>query len=461
MTVSQFLALSQVGPQVYLYNNATPTPIGATFGTPDNNTDKGQEFYTDQSAVIAYEGQETFLAVVGGTIYHSTNGANTWSGVQALINLFAISQGAHSGLRISSQSGTTKLFISYSGSSTWYTAYSSDGGTTWAIVSASNVVNVNFTVIGDAVFWNGKLYTAGWSDNQVNAEVSIFNPSTNSISVTTGLGGQSRLSPRLCVFNGNLYGLFHSDSNGTIDIWQLVGNSWTNVANLNGGTAPQNGLMQWELFEQGGFMWAIFGIGTTWHCSQIATNLTVTPTSVAIPAAFNSATGRVRVFPDYAANTGSEPQLYIYYAQDGNSTTNWTVWQWNAGALMTLVDTGGSVQDYLGGVKNSQGSTFWQSSADRVDILSRTSATGGIRYSFQLYSSSGTDIVSIRGWQGDNTASYAYVAATLANPSAGTLVGNTVTGLTADNTTVYQVTWSSGVDGFSSGADYQFMLEQF
>ena len=47
--------------------------------------------------------------------------------------------------------------------------------------------------------------------------------------------------------------------------------------------------------------------------------------------------------------------------------------------------------------------------------------------------------------------------ATLSNPSSGTLNSNTIEGLTADNTTEYQVTWLFGNDGITNSSTVRFV----
>ena len=465
MAVSQFLALRNNGgsPQVGLYNNSTVTNQGNTFGSLDNNSSISTTTCITNQAVIALRGFQTFLALTGGVIYLSTDGGISFTSQKTLTSLYTTGQGAHSGFRISTSGGSETIFVMYgNGGTSLLTDYSTDGGTTWTTVSGTSGIGDNFGAgLQDAVMWQGDGYFSLWNNTRVDAEVWIFNASTKTMSVTTGLVNFGNAKIRFANFNGNLCCL-GTDSSGNLSIFQLSGTTWSKVLNNFANYAVPNPQSQNELFVQGGFLWALVHNATVWHCWKITTAFIATSSDTSIPAAFNSSTGRTQVFPDYAATTGSEPQLYVYYSSDASSATNFSSWQWNGTSVMTHVGaTGGSAIDYLGASKNSQGCQFWQGS-DRVEIVSRVGVSGGVRYTFKLYSASGTDTVSVRGWYGANTASYEYLAATLANPSVGTLVGNSVTGLTADNTTSYQVTWNASTDGIAAGTTYDgFMMEQF
>jgi hypothetical protein len=449
------------GSQVKTYTNATPTLQGQIFGGLSTGTGSiGAATNVNRCSVVNYQGYQTFFAIVGTSIYKSTDAGATWTAVRTLSTM--TSQVLHAGLRVCSTGGQTQIFVMYQGSANFTVDYSTDGGTTWSSV---NAVTIGGNTFSDAIFWNGKFYTMWYSTSVGNNTFAVWDPSAHAISTGTGsgttfpAGSNAAIGPvRLCAFNGNLYAIGEAGGNYSLYVW---GSNWTVAAsNFRASTVNQSAYP--ELFAQGGFMWAITQSSTTWRCDKFDTSLTVTASNTAIPAAFSAAAARVFAVADSAQGMGSEPQIYIYYSPDGTSTTNWSCYQWNGGSsVMTLVESGGAAQDSMNFVKWSGGDGFWQSGNDKVEIISRTGVAGGVQYTFKLYSSSGTDVVSLRGWYSTNTQSYAYSHATLINPSSGSVSGQNIISLTADNSTSYTVTWASVTDGIANGANYGFFLEQF
>jgi len=367
----------------------------------------------------------------------------------------------HFGMRVSSRGGATVLFVVYAANPTYYCNYSTDGGTTWTEVNVAGTANPN--MLCDPVMWNGKFYMQSFNTASGSIDSIVFDPSSKTMTSVTGIPA-SNYQPTMCVFNGQLYSTQFTSPN--ISIYQF-GATWT-VAKSNAigsVSAGGGGQKRWAMFEQGGFMWLIYYnvTGTAWHCAKMDTSLTVTSSDTSIPAGMSSSTGFLRAMADSAQMTGTEPQIYIYYAADNGSATQLSVFKWNGTSIMTLVESGGLSRDQLSIQKWSGGDGFWQSGSNKIELLAQVGVASGVQISFKIYSPSGTANVSLRAWYANNTTNYPITAATLANPSSGSLAADhkSVTGLIADGTTTYTVTWSSSTDGINSGDNYQLLLEQF
>jgi hypothetical protein len=121
---------------------------------------------------------------------------------------------------------------------------------------------------------------------------------------------------------------------------------------------------------------------------------------------------------------------------------------------MTSVGSGGDTYDFLSVTMISQGSSFQNTGERKIEMISRTPALGGERWSFRIYSPNpSVDAVNVRFWVGTALEEFPITQAQLSNASAGTIVANAITGLdAADNgTTLYQVTIDLQAMGYIPG----------
>lgn len=86
-----------------------------------------------------------------------------------------------------------------------------------------------------------------------------------------------------------------------------------------------------------------------------------------------------------------------------------------------------------------------------IAITGVTPNSSGQLISFVCFSDSGSTTVNVEFFFGPNFLQTSDTQCTLSAPSAGTLVGNQIQGLTADNTTEYSVTWLTSTDSVSDG----------
>jgi hypothetical protein len=115
---------------------------------------------------------------------------------------------------------------------------------------------------------------------------------------------------------------------------------------------------------------------------------------------------------------------------------------------MTQLDIGAPIEIAMPNVGQGGGDRSFISGEMDVRIISKpVSVAGGERISFMIFQKPGTSAIPNVKFRllYNNEGGPPITAATLSNPSVGSLSpGNQeVTGLTADGTTVYQVTWNA------------------
>jgi hypothetical protein len=472
-----FLALNVRNgtPQLRRYISGSVTSSGATFGTEDNNTGlaASSQFnaFMNMSPVVQFGGSNTLIATVGNQIYRSTNGGTSWSSVRTLTTLAATVQGAKSGIWILYSNGVPELTLVYKNSAaTWYVETSPDG-TTWTtrgpftLSGAGGYPDVSIVVWGNRLaFLNGDGGSAGAG---FFAYVALYDPNTHTF---TSFSSPSMANVYnigcLCVFRNRLFALVDRGSN-VISIYEAVGGVLSFVVDLEttGASTPTLNA-RWALFASGTKMYALYwkSVALGWRCKELDSNLAATDiTSSVIPPGMTigSSSDRAGVIVDNNPNPGSAPSIYIMYATSGATSASWTTYQWNGpAALMTAIGPpGGTPGDGIPFGLGSQGATFWTADERHGEIVSNTYVAGGVRFSFKLYSAGGAETVVARLWYANQTTAYPVSACTLTNASAGVIAGNAISGLTADNSTTYLVTWNAQTDGIVAGDYAKVVLE--
>jgi len=479
-----FLAFNYqtASPQLVRYLNATPTTVGVTFGSQDGTGTNST--YMNRCSVIRFLGANTFLAITGNIIYRTTDGGASWgstAGTGGTINAFGSFQSNHTGFRVIFDStGAPWVALIYSRSGGGYSAIYSSDGINWSGYDAPDLgssLNVPFC---DSVVFGGQLLTLQFLTDTTLLTIA-FDADTKTISYSTDAYALSGFNngvymSALCVYNNIVHALVFL-SNGSAFKWDLIvwtGTSWnTVVANVGNETQPGQPVsdMKPALFTDGDFLYAMTmnAAFPLWKLSQFDTSYNYTSLNSLLPSPFQSggasSSARTAVYIDGETTPGSAPNVFIYFANNGVTSTSWNLYQFSNTTLWTLIEVGGSAGHALALSKEVQGDYSWTSGGDSVEIVSATGIQGGVRFGFKLFSTSGSDSVGVKAWQNIQANAYPTAPATLANPSVGVLsgpsAGNSISGLTADNSTVYFVTWSATTDGFLPGQRPKFVMELF
>jgi len=473
MPIAPFLAVSSRGtPQLKRYINATPSGVGAGFGIADTSA-VGINVTRGYPAAIKFGGSQTFIATVGLDIYRSTDGGATWGSVFSFIpgtHLNAGASASKSGLFVLHVAGvaTACIVTQNHPSSDWW-AFTSSLGTlgSWTAHGPFSGPFAAYNDPHDSVVWNGSLVTMWGRGADLTTVSTVFDPTTNTMTFAT----LSSITPGaivndlpLCVFNNRLFVLNHESSafqQGRLT--ELIAGAWVAVeAAYNFSSATNEGKNC--LFTDGTNMYVFAPKSGTWKCYQYDSSLVRTDiTAAVIPTALAVGvlnTARMSVIVDNRTSPGSAPTIWLHHSINGSPGSAINQWQWNGpGAYIGTGgigggpnDSGGSAHDNLPFVQHSQGTTFWTSGEDHVELKGLAPAAGGLLVSFKLYSDAGLGTASVRAWRGVANDELPLAAATLTGPT---------TGLAKDNTTVHQVTWQAATDGFSTGQRAKFVMEKF
>jgi hypothetical protein len=151
----------------------------------------------------------------------------------------------------------------------------------------------------------------------------------------------------------------------------------------------------------------------------------------------------------------ASPQTTLYYHETGDlPALSLSAYSWND-PNMILIDTGAASNYFIPHELDGGGDKFWTPNdvtptVDSVQVLGAT-----VRVSFKLH---GGGVHNVRLYWALGQA-VPTNSGTLTNPSVGSITGgNTMTGVTADGTTVYSVEWRAQFDGIADLDDINFIL---
>jgi hypothetical protein len=474
-------------PQAVRIVNASAYQVGVPFGTNDttsgglaNGSSVGAFNYVNR--VISFGGdQKTFIATVGTAIFRTTDEFATVSSVQTLTSLTA-STVYKTGIHVCDVGGVPTAVIMYVVTATTARAMKSTDGITWTDSGTSgalrswNAASTSQAILDQIVYHNVLYLYGSQGTGGTNCLVWYFDPATSTFGSFDP--GANACGGTLGIWQDALV-LLRSTSAGVIELADLTAASNTTMLTgiaTGGFLAPANNVsMKFGMFVDPNtgnlitFFYAT-GPGGTLQCYRITPGLVTTRlTNIVLPSAISSLGGtlaKAMPFMDLAQNIGGTPTVYVYFAPNGGLTasgivgTTWTMYKWIDDATeMSFVDTGSTVRHALSINPGPVGGQYsYTTGQRRVRCTARTAVLGGMRYTFLLYSDSGADSVKVQGVFGTATEEQLSHAATLSNPSVGTITGGFNTGLTADGTTSYQVTWLAGTDGIGQGQRHKFAL---
>jgi hypothetical protein len=477
-----FLALNTMDgttPVAQRYLNASPAVAngGGTFGALDSTTGGTTTHTNLRNRIVCFGGDEkTFLAVVGGTIYRTDDEFATWNPVQTLTSV--ATHHCVSGIHIVDLGGVPTAVVAYRTGTNTARAFRSSDGITWtdAGTSGTLIAAPNSTTGGivDEIVYHNVLYLmiSGVGSGS-RTTIWFHDPGANSFGSFLINGSDiNNSSGCFAVWQDMLVATRHSSltSQQLVDITTGVPTSLVTLAGA--GTVVANGMQNGMFVDPATGDLILFmyhtSPGGTVQCYQInkttyaATLLTSTVLPTAVRALGN--TFKARPYMDIEASLGDDPNnppVYVYFAASGTLGTTLTMYKWNGvAALMTLVDSGGNVGHAISINPRPVGGQYSYTVGQlRLRIVGRTPVFGGVRYSFMCFSSDDNTAVKVRGFHDSGAIETLSEAATLTNPSVGTIVGAYNTGLIADGTTVYQVTWAAQDDGISQGERRKFGLD--
>lgn len=450
--------------QVQRYMGGSVTPVGVTFGSSDATFNSGLDHTRRKIIQVPANGYtDRFIATTGMGIWRSNDAGVTWVQVHTFpawsnpkdLNVVAMSERKSGFFTVQSAAGAPVLVMLYSGVSGISAVKSTDFGETWTAYGSVP----GDQDLGDACVFRGKACVMF----KTTKKLITFDHDANTVSsITDGtLGGFDNISFALVPFNDRLISIAQVNYNSYAP--QIM--SWETGVAVQVGVLPGTGT-DWN--TNGTYViWAAFvdpndgnlyllayrpnnGVSPGWRCFKITTAFVVTDvTSTVLPAGFQALTdsAHVAIVADNEGSPGSTPTIRIFTAPNYLAATGWTEWTWNgASSLVTAVSTSGSCLHALPQNVGVGDVSYWTSGEPAIQKISEAPVSGGLQIGFKLY---GGGTKSVRLWHGSPTDAYPL--------SAGTLVG-TSTGLTADGTTTYYITW---LVPYSTGTRPKYQLEVY
>lgn len=476
-----------LAPFVLLSTNAAGAVTGVTMTGSAFETG-GSVIDQHGARILRHLGHQTWVVVQGDSIYRTTDAAATWTTVHGPDADLGTTV-TKSAIRVVFINGIATLaFVGYDGAG-GYTLFTSADGVTWS-KSAKFALTAQTMALQTTTLWRGSLYcTAGLGLLARTYQADYWSKTIVEITQPDVHGTQN--DSCFAVFNGQLYGAWTQLSNGRVGLYQLQGGAWVFVGNLGAAISTFAADRKIALFVQGASMYAIFmednpdfpvpdPVQWIWRCTEISSALAFTdrPTPVAVIHGGETNTSRVMPVVESPVGGGSIPEINLYFATAGAPLSGQGEWLWNGAfaALTAYVGGGLSVQDSWPGGSQYNGNVFWvsgQRAIDLVQALPTMVGGAGVRWGYRLYSPNpSVDTVSVQGFWG--TAADEYPCAQLAanpspvltSPTAGTLIGQIITGLdAADNgATLFEVTWLAATNGgfpFALGEYSKTVLEVF
>ncbi len=477
-----FVTLKRLGsgsPAVIRYLGTGTTQVGPTLSAAFESASFNQSRHLYNCRVVQFKGADDLFVVCRDRIerYNGT----TWTNVKTLVSppgLGTGDEGQIYGFVNMLVNGVPTLVCTYrEGNGGNIRATKSTDGTAWTdVVSGSLFAPGNgghpwgIHQVGNTLYWFGTELTS------TNNVIAFYTPSTDSFGAFA-LNGAITGNPAVwsgTAFKGRHYLLGLDDSNSDRPaLMQVVGGSLSLVENLGAGMAPVVGnetkyVLWTDTVDLYGLYYHNQGSGAEWICRRWTDNgagglnASTDISATVLPTAFRSAgtppaTGRWGMILDPEDNPGGVPTQTLYYASTGTVGTSWSEFRWNGNASLIGVggaanSTGGDTGHVLPFFNVPSGDRTYTSGGLHASIELLTPVLGAEQVSFRLFSSSGTPTVNFRLFytkDGDT----ATTLATIQNASAGTIVSNQITGLTADTTgsTTYTVEWDTETDGLSPG----------
>lgn len=481
---SAYLAInSRSGtPQIRRYNGLSSSLIGqpVTGAVAENYVNDAQPV----NRVIQFGGANTFYVLQASSssandVFRSTDGGNTWTSVLSTAAQATFTD-RKSGLNIIYNNGVPNLVFLTNTDGSTIRAYRSADGTSWVNDASLSFQSDTFwsdltyrssmacMVKGNSGF-GSLIYTPGSLSFATLTTAQTF--PTNSIRSTTAA---------LVVFNDTLMCIvMGSGDTGVQFLMEALllifsAGNWVKAQTVRSVTDYTVGSeTKCNALVSGAFLYVFFPASSAgvWACYEISSTFTATNISSAVlPAGLLSGTiganGRALCWVDGQVSPGSDPDKYMIFTVSGASTSALSLYKWTSSSTkMTDIDVGSTVAEALSLNKNVEGSTFWTSGENHVELVNRSAGADGTVLYFNLYAGTGgTPTVNVRVWYGTNDAEYPMQAATLINPSSGSITGGGTinSGLVVNNgLSSYQVTWDNNTDGVSVGVRTIIVLEVF
>jgi hypothetical protein len=454
--VSFFAALnnrSATQPRLQIYQDNVVDLEGNPFGTLE--TTNLSDVYFPR--VVRFLGAQNLYAFVGTSVYNSPDGGITW---RVVLNPASIvSTDARRGIFVITLDGVAHLCIFWPVASNGVRLAKSTDGLTWT--STANMPGITLEVLNSPVVFAGKLYCAGLL-NANSTKIFCFDFASMTLSSSATNNGISSAASDLCVFNNQLImaGVNDADLSNLL-IYEIDGVNSVELANLDTGVTlvDTNRLAVWTTNNSLYIAARQSGSGIELCRINSAFTTLTNITSTAVPATLQTNTAATinRALVD-APSSLTGANVYLYSRDTGDV---WDIYRWNSTteALTLLHNNVGSTAHSIYFNKTMDGSAYYEFLQPHAEILSFETGPDGVTISYKLYGPNNrVSGASFQLFYNTGRAGDVDNPVTLKDPNLGTVVFNSVTGITADNgITTYIVTWDTVADDVQNPSAFQLI----
>jgi len=462
-----------VAHQLYRYAAATPTLVGSTFGAAKNAISRVEGF---KDRVIQFGGE---IYVVGDDGIWKKDDPTVDAGTfTKQIDFVALSilNTKISGVYIFERSDDVYLACVAEASTPvnrWYAFTMPLSTGVWSNSAAGEIdgptgTDYRLANVNDSVSFGGRIILTGHDTSTGGYWNSVaIDPFAKTIVIGRYTSGANiAFIVSMGWFNDKLLAVGHGSNYPYLTVREWAGTSFehrlvTTINMGNNGAQTQLADVLWP--DSGDFIyvfcpnnsgngyWSCIEVNTTdWSYSDIGA--TVLPLALRPQAV----TGHmaVRLVVDRITNP-STPDYLLYFCENPNlvgSVNN--VYRWNGPAsLMTLVDSGGAWHDAIAGGHYFGGERDFLPGSMSIVNTGTVPTLGGMIYKFRAYGGGASADKVFRLKRLDATG--ALVNSTLSAASGGSAVldapNKKVTGIQADGSIEYSVTFDFTTDGFAVG----------
>jgi hypothetical protein len=465
---------SGAAPQVYRIPGASPSPLGDPIGVAIEGT--STNFMKTFNRVIQFQGD--VYAAVNGAVYKKddpTTDTGTWTSDHAFTGFATLGTIQHLifGPYQFTENGTEKLFVCWKTSTgSDFNASILDGGTgLWSDIGPQTVfAPAANEPVGNQIVYRGVLYITLGSV----ATIISFDPAAQSFGTITPAAtafGNSTFG----IFNNRLLSLAQDSGSNNVGLFEVSGTyNLLTTAPFSMSGVGGSGSMALFPSPDGSVLYGIAqtttgGVGLkflkfidTAGVISYSTDLTAAVLPAGLqPGGGVSGDARAWVFFDQETTPGSVV-LQIYISDDGAAGSTITQYRF-VDELTTLVqeDVGGSAAWAFSNSMSGGGERIFTPGELHIEIIERIALLGGEAVRFKAWGATGADknVYFRFNTQTEVPLTQATLIGTpsvVSGPApAPTRNVNTLEGVTADGTTVYQTTWDVATDGLVAGQRVQ------
>jgi len=324
------------------------------------------------------------------------------------------------------------------------------------------------TLAVNAVSWRNSIV---FKSDRATGQVRLYEYNLKEKTMVNLGGNGYQAHDPLLVVNDNIYYMGYGQFTDSVFFHKKSGLSFINQATIGTqerGTVSTDLRLSGTACEIDGKIFLFYpggnqGDGVGWQCHEITLDANgdflsqANVTSVVIPSELSATNGEAESMTlriDGVTNSGIDPIYEMMIHANSSQSTSAELYRWSnapSGILELVAHTlnNRSFDDISTGNGTGGGSIWSGSGTLNVSQPCLTVAGANVNCEFTVYGDgqAGVALELFYDKEGENTRT----RGTIASTTVGSVVGNRVIGLAADNSTKITIGWSAALDGIVSG----------